>query len=49
MKTAAESVKIGREEFKAIKELARLRGQFVSFLINTAIKEYLERQKKSFS
>jgi hypothetical protein len=35
------SVKIGSIEYKAIKALAKKRGQFITFLLNEAIRMYL--------
>jgi hypothetical protein len=36
-----QSVKIGATEYKAIKALAKKRGQFITFLLNEAIRFYL--------
>jgi hypothetical protein len=36
-----QSVKIGSLEYKAIKALAKKRGQFITFLLNEAIRAYL--------
>lgn len=39
------TVKIGKAEYKAIKELAKDRGQFLSYHLNLAIRQYLEANK----
>jgi hypothetical protein len=39
-------VKIGEPEYKAMKALAKERGQFLQFVINEAIRAYLKANKK---
>lgn len=43
------TVKIGKAEQQAMKALAKSRGQFLSFLLNEAIRQYLaNNQSQSF-
>jgi hypothetical protein len=39
-------VKIGESEYRAIKALAKERGQFLQFVVNEAIRAYLKVNKK---
>jgi hypothetical protein len=40
-----KTVKIGKKEYDAIKALALRRGQFLSYHLNQAVKQYLAAQE----
>lgn len=40
-----KTVKVGKSEYEAIKALALRRGQFLSFHLNRAIRQYIATEK----
>lgn len=37
-----KTVKIGKREYEALKALARKRGQFLQYVLNEAVRKYVE-------
>lgn len=42
-----KTVKVGKKEYEALKALAKRRGQFLQFVLNEAIRRYVEANKES--
>lgn len=40
-----KTVKIGKREYEALKALARKRGQFLQYVLNEAVRKYVEAQR----
>lgn len=42
-----KTIKVGQREYEAIKALAKKRGQFLKYVINEALRKYVEASKGS--